>query len=289
MITHIWATSIIVFVVVAFVVNAIAWGCGFYRYPHTCKEVGPKISWPPLFKAFAIMFSAELILIPFLFLSYNWLIQGDISGHLQASSQEQGWFNLIGIAFVAFFLLLFLSRLSTPIQQAIVGERLQCRNFWRNLVDILIGIVGCLLAYPWMLVLGLGITWFFEYFFHLSLQDQTAVKQIKEILAYPVLVKCTVIATIFVVPIIEELLFRGFLQTWLKNFFTVGKSIAITAAIFACFHFTFKQGIANIELLILLFTLACWMGFVRERQQSLLASIALHATFNAWNLFLLLA
>ena len=62
----------------------------------------------------------------------------------------------------------------------------------------------------------------------------------------------------------------------------------IASLIFAAFHFSTSQGLNNIELLVSLFVLSCFLGFLYERQESLLASMALHATFNAISILAIL-
>lgn len=113
------------------------------------------------------------------------------------------------------------------------------------------------------------------------LEDQTAVAHMKTSLQYPELFIPTLLAVIFLVPVLEETLFRGFLQTALAQKVGAMKAIIITAALFALFHFSEGQGVNNINILVTLFVFALFLGFVRERQGNLWPSIALHAFFNA--------
>ena len=117
-----------------------------------------------------------------------------------------------------------------------------------------------------------------------EMEDQMAVKQIKSVQEYPWLFAVNLFAISFVVPFIEELLFRGYLQESLLKKFSAMKSIALTALLFSLFHFSPSQGINNILILTSLFLLACLLGYLKERQRSLLPCIALHSTFNAISL-----
>ena len=98
----------------------------------------------------------------------------------------------------------------------------------------------------------------------------------------------TASSIITVIPITEEILFRGFLQSWLKRRFQshwIG--IIIASLIFAFFHFSFAQGLTNIELLGSLFFLSCAIGISYEKQQSLWTPIAFHSIFNLTSLVLI--
>lgn len=110
--------------------------------------------------------------------------------------------------------------------------------------------------------------------------EQVAIKQVKNAFDSPLSFTLTAILLSTTVPFYEELLFRGFLQTYLKK--ALGLPIAIigTSLVFSLFHFAPEQGIANVVLLISLFALSCCLGFLFERQRSLWASIGLHATYN---------
>ena len=119
-------------------------------------------------------------------------------------------------------------------------------------------------------------------------EEQIAVKYLRTVAQFPLLFTVASLLIVFIVPIAEELLFRGFLQTWLKQKVGWGKAILITSIIFSLFHFSTQQGAHNLSLLSSLFILSCFLGFLYERQQSLFASIALHMVFNGVSILLLL-
>ena len=70
------------------------------------------------------------------------------------------------------------------------------------------------------------------------------------------------------------------MQSWFKERLGPKAAILIAALCFACFHLAPSQGAGNISVAISLFTFACFLGFIYERQGSLYAPIALHMTFN---------
>ena len=85
-----------------------------------------------------------------------------------------------------------------------------------------------------------------------------------------------------IVPIFEEMLFRGLFQTMLRSFF--GRpwlSIALVSALFAMVH-------GDIWHWPALFALSICMGYAYEKSGSLLRSIFIHAFFNVTNLVAML-
>ena len=86
---------------------------------------------------------------------------------------------------------------------------------------------------------------------------------------------------ILLAPLIEEILFRGFLQTFIRQHLGSRQAIGITSLLFALFHYAPEQGLGNIPIVGSLLVLALFLGFVYEKRGSLLAPITLHACFNS--------
>jgi membrane protease YdiL (CAAX protease family) len=105
---------------------------------------------------------------------------------------------------------------------------------------------------------------------------------------YPSLFAASMFAVTFVVPVLEEIIFRGYLQTSLTKRVGALKAIVMSSALFASFHFAAGQGINNFNIVGTLFVLSLFLGFLRERQGNLLPSMALHATFNGMSILMLL-
>lgn len=78
----------------------------------------------------------------------------------------------------------------------------------------------------------------------------------------------------FVAPIAEEVVFRGLLYSWLRQYLGVAASLALNAAIFA-----FAHGIA--VLVPALLVNGAILAFIYERSRSLWPSIIAHGMFNA--------
>jgi hypothetical protein len=111
--------------------------------------------------------------------------------------------------------------------------------------------------------------------------DQVAVRYFKSTFGSPGQMTIALFTILIMAPVLEEFLFRGCLQTFVKKRLGPKAAILISSVIFALFHFSPSQGISNFSLLPALFIFAGFLGFTYERQGSLLASITLHATFNA--------
>lgn len=83
-------------------------------------------------------------------------------------------------------------------------------------------------------------------------------------------------------PLIEEVVYRGCLQSCARRFLGGWGAILLTSTLFALVHI----GSADLRTLPMLFTLSLVLGLVYERGGSLLACVLIHAMFNALNLAL---
>lgn len=145
-----------------------------------------------------------------------------------------------------------------------------------------------IICYPWAGAIGQLIAIGLYLAFNYSDTEQSVIRQLKLTQAYPLLFSTMIACIIFIVPVLEETIFRGFLQTWLKGYFGRWGAIFSSALIFSCFHFTPGQGLGNVEIISSLFVLALFLGFLYERFQSLWASIGLHSAFNAISILLII-
>ncbi len=119
------------------------------------------------------------------------------------------------------------------------------------------------------------------FLFHLpELPDQVAIEFLKMSLSSPMGFFFALLMIIVLAPITEELLFRGYLQNWLKKSLGRNAGVFFSSLGFAFFHFSFSQGLNNIPIICSLFILGLSLGFIYERQNSLSAPILLHSFFN---------
>jgi len=178
-----------------------------------------------------------------------------------------------------FFLWKFLHFRNKTSLRLLLKDPLSAKPSWL-FQDFLLGISAWPLAAPAALLIGQLCDLFVYLFSGIRVYEQVAVHELKAAFESPVLLVSTLLSILVFAPLVEEFLFRGLLQTWLKGCVGRKKAIIITALCFASIHFSTLQGIGNISLLLSLFILGCFLGFVYERQGSLLSSVALHMLFN---------
>lgn len=188
------------------------------------------------------------------------------------------WLHLTASAFIVFFFFLFGNGFNPDAMRAVW----RTQNPPRYSQDVGIGILAWIISFPLVLFSSEILNLFIYVAFHVEkIPDQTAVEFLRMTLEHPFYFFLNVLTVVGFAPVIEELMFRGFLQTFARRFLHPWGAISVSSLCFSLFHFTFSQGYANISIIGSLFLLAFFLGFVYERQGSLLASISLHATFNA--------
>lgn len=245
------------------------WGGAYsFGFFHPLQDRKPRIGWKETVLAFALFLAFQLFFLPFLITGIALSI-----GQTTLSLQTKAWMNLGSIIILGGLLLAYTASL-----------KVQWFSKEGALKNIGLGTICWFLAFPVIVALSQFLTIVFFDWLGFEMVDQMAVKQIKSVQDYPWLFAVNLFAISFVVPFIEELLFRGYLQEILLKKFSAIKSIALTALLFSLFHFSPSQGINNILILTSLFLLACLLGYLKERQRSLLPCIALHSTFNAISL-----
>lgn len=147
--------------------------------------------------------------------------------------------------------------------------------------DFTLGAVTWILSFPVVMVIGESFDKLLKALFHLKDYEQNAVKFVKMATSSPIALFLALFAVIIMAPLIEEFLFRGTLQSYLKRHLGPRSSILLTALTFALFHYAASQGLGNLSLIVSLFILGIYLGFLYEKQGSLFAPIGLHMTFNA--------
>ncbi len=87
-----------------------------------------------------------------------------------------------------------------------------------------------------------------------------------------------IVAAVLLAPLLEELMYRVILQSWLTRWLSPVSAMVVTAVVFSTVH-GFPQALA-------LFPLALILGFIYFRFRSYLACVLTHFCFNALNLLL---
>jgi membrane protease YdiL (CAAX protease family) len=190
--------------------------------------------------------------------------------------------NIAQIAFLSAavilgFLLAFLFLIAKPIRKGI----------WRSRPDVnvkqdaILAFSAWVISFPLVILVGTLleiILYLFTGTF--DFPDQIAIAFLKMTFEHAFNFILAAISIVCFAPLIEEILFRGFLQSYLLRYCSPLSAIAISSFCFTCFHYSGEQGLGNIPILGSLFLLGCFLGFLYERQKSLLSPLILHATFN---------
>lgn len=141
------------------------------------------------------------------------------------------------------------------------------------------GIKYYLITLPFIMLAGFIVNLISSYY-NMAPDVQDVVKWVLEEKSLFIII-CLVFFGIIVAPILEEILFRGFLQSALKNTFGSRYALVISASLFAAVHmdlFAFLQ----------IFILGILLGYLYEKTQTLAASIIVHILHNSLTLVFLL-
>ena len=253
---------------------AIAWQLGLFTVFRA--RAYPIIKGIDVLKGFGYYLFAELLLIPALIIILFVLAGWGGPDTLFLNEKVKGWLNLLiilgGFAAVsiAYFELTAKQRSQLWVQTS---------HPWYY--HLMIGISAWFVIYPIVLAFSQIISIGVWYLIHHEALEQVAVQNLRKALLDPWLFGLTALAVVTLVPLTEEFLFRGLLQSWLKRkFHNTTRAILASSLVFSLFHFSTSQGTTNIELLSSLFMLSCALGFIYERQRSLWAPVGLHGFFN---------
>jgi uncharacterized protein len=171
--------------------------------------------------------------------------------------------------------------LSEKEKKAVLGR--QC---W-SLQPLLSGFITALICTPIIFFISSLLKLLVDSFFGESVIDQVAVTLLKNSYNKGFFFAFLAFLMSFIVPITEELLFRGYVQSALDLLFGRYVAIFVTCSLFTLFHYASSQGQANFEILPPLFLLSILLSYMKEKYDSILASIALHSTFNFISVFFL--
>lgn len=270
----------------ALVINWVAKLVGFFKRP--CQKV------PPIFLTGA-QASVFFALFLFVYFIITPLIVGFALSHAgnthPANAMTPTLVTILQLIIYGIMILFFTLYAFTQPRKIMLGlwkqPILNCsKPIW---FDIGLG------ALTWIISIGVvvSIDQLFEFFnvilFDFRPVDQVAVSFLKSAMETPLSKVLAILSIVVFAPIIEEFIFRGVLMSWLYRRFSLRISIMISSLAFAFFHFSSVHSLSNITLIASLFTLACYLGFLYERQRSLFAPITLHVTFNLISVIRILA
>lgn len=113
--------------------------------------------------------------------------------------------------------------------------------------------------------------WLFD-ILHLPHPEQESVENFRQ-LNEPWQILSFIFQAVVFSPIIEELFFRGFLLTFLKNYTNTTLAVVLSAGVFACAH-------VSLGAFLPLWFLGIVLGAAYEHTGSLLVSMTIHGCFN---------
>lgn len=250
----------------------IGWKKGFLQLPKEPAKPGH----PPTLLLVFIAFGIYLAVWTFLLYLFS---KGTSFVKTQEEQTQMTTLATFTI-FISIFSLLFLynSAIAKPIQKEILlkSDRFEPKK------DLLAAIGAWLISFPLVLFISNCFDLLFYFIYGtFNFPDQNAVLLLKMTFEKPLLLVLAILSTVFLAPVIEETLFRGFLQSWLRRYLSPIPSIVVSSILFASFHYSAAQEVSNISILISLFALGCFLGFLYEKRQSLFAPTLLHGLFNA--------
>jgi membrane protease YdiL (CAAX protease family) len=188
-----------------------------------------------------------------------------------------GFLQLSSVVIILLLFTLFTLLQGKPLMERIwFGEQKKPHL----LRDFFLGIKFWFIAFPLVVVIGQLSDLLIYALFRVESYEQVAVRFLKTTLDSPVLLVFALLIILAIAPIIEEWLFRGFLQGFFRDRFGKKTAIFLSSLCFSLFHLSGSQGWGNISLALSLFTFSFYLGFLYERQGTLLAPIGLHMAFN---------
>lgn len=149
-----------------------------------------------------------------------------------------------------------------------------------------IGILTWVIAFPLVALINQGLEAVTTSFTDQLPKEQVAVTVVRGATTGQMVL--VLIAVAILIPMIEEILFRGFLQSYLKKYMRPLLAVILSATLFSLVHFSRSQSWNNVEIVTALFVLGLFLGYLYERQRSLWAPIGLHIGFNTISLIYIL-
>lgn len=263
--------AIFAFGILALLFLWMGWRRGFFVFPSVEWEV--PVRFMHLIGAFAIYFllsfGTTTLVIAFL---KPWIA----NNYLAFSS----WFNFLMSFLIFCCLAIYLRQLPERVRKGLLRNPSERGKPLAG--DIGFALTAWVLAFPLVLFLSQTLELLITAIFHIKqLPDQIAVQFLKSTFANPLYFLLATLSIIVLAPLIEETLFRGFLQSFIRQHLGSKQAILITSVCFSLFHYASGQTLGNISIIISLFVLSLFLGFIYEKRGSLLAPMTLHASFNA--------
>jgi len=258
-----------------------AWRGGFFQLPSWQVQLPKPRGWDVSIALF-LYFGVQLAFVPILAVVILGLWQGEVDAiTLIMSSDVQDWISFAAAASALPALIGFTWYRELPIWQPSSSKPQSALWEWGT------GVLTWLVAFPIVSTVGLTSKLVVRAFYEGPEPQQVAIQHLKNTMESPGAFFFAILAITVFIPMTEELLFRGYLQNWLRRYCSTWKAVAITSLAFALVHLAVSQAWLNVVLFISLYVLSCFLGYLYEREKSLWAPIGLHMVFNAFTIVML--
>lgn len=250
--------EILILLLLAVGINFIGWRYSLFSFPKG-------LSWKPTYNLSAFVIT---ICVFFFFFASTYFFANPI------------YYQLFAI--ICYFI--YLMTVGRPIFKAIWKSRMPpTSSFFK---DIQIALFYFLCLIPFVSFLQNGLQYILTNVFSIDVHLQDAVSLIQNYKNQPIILAFLFIMIVIIAPILEEFIFRGNLQNFLKKFMNNKWAVISASLIFAFCHIGTVKGIGGqITTLIPLFIASLYIGFAYERQQSLIAPIKVHCLLNLLSFF----
>lgn len=148
----------------------------------------------------------------------------------------------------------------------------------KNIKRAALALIICMVTLPIIAKASFFYQQLLENYFHISLNNQDIIEQIVRSKLW--IKTGLTVTTITLIPLSEELLFRGVLFPYLTRKVGLAASVLIVSAVFAFVH----QNVASAFAIFLLSGVLC-LAYWRTR--TLWVSVAIHALFNSTSLLMI--
>jgi hypothetical protein len=268
---------IFLFGILALLVLVVGWKSHFFSFPAEAKTWPVPLRWFHVVGIFAIYFGAAAFIAPFLAASMRKSLFPGISPIEVLGFAS--WVNFLNSLLILVLLSLFILAIPSQIRKSVWRRTSEVGRPYSD--DVSFAAFAWVVSFPLVLFCSQLFDWIITALFHVKeIPEQLAVHFLKMTFGHPLYLILTTLTIIIFAPLIEETLFRGFLQTFIRQHLGSKQAIGITSLLFALFHYSPEQGLGNIPIVVSLFVLALFLGFVYEKKGSLFAPISLHASFN---------
>lgn len=265
--------TLLIFGILSILLQRVAYSYQFFKLP-TSSRYRIKVKLTQVLSVFSIYLILSLIAVPLIAKGLAFVSAIPRPFTISFIVRLQLLSSLMSLLFLSAYLL--------------GQDRQMLKRIWKDqevvdtsfFSDVSLSLLTWVISFPLVVAIGALLDSLLYLGFKVTHYEQVAVHFLKQALEDPATLLMAFFSIVLAAPIIEEILFRGFFQNYLKNKVGTKAAIVLSSIVFALFHISPTQGLGNISLIGCLFVFSLYLGFLYERQRSLFATISLHAIFN---------